>query len=374
MRVAFILVKFPLLSETFILNQIVGIINRGHEVDIYTYKLGDTYNMHPDVEKYRLLDRTYYVVPKRPINYFWRGLQGLIQLLNPYDIIHCQYGPLGEKVMLLRHLGIFKGKLITSFRGFDISRYIQQYGSNVYSQLFEQGDLFLTACENFKHQLLKLGCNEQKAIVLRSGIDCDKFAFALRRPDPDGRIRIVTTGRLVEKKGIEYGIRAVAKLAKINQNLEYLIVGDGPLRENLQQLIQELDVSDTVKLLGWKQQQEVVDILDKAHILIAPSVTAKNGDREGIPNVLKEAMAMGLPVIGTRHSGIPELVKDGITGFLVPERDVNALAEKLSYLIENPQLWAQLGESGRKLVEEDYDSNKLNDELVDLYQQLLSEK
>lgn len=374
MRVAFILVKFPLLSETFILNQIVGVINRGHEVDIYTYKLGDTSNMHPDVEKYRLLDRTYYVVPKRLTNYFLRGLKGLIQLLNPYDIIHCQFGPLGQKVMLLRNFGILKGKLITSFRGFDISKYIQQYGSNVYSQLFEQGDLFLTACENFKHQLLKLGCNEKKAIVLRSGIDCDKFAFAPRRPDPDGRIRIVTTGRLVEKKGIEYGIRAVAKLTKINQNLEYQIIGDGPLRENLQQLIQELDLSDTVKLLGWKQQQEVVDILDRAHILIAPSVTAKNGDREGIPNVLKEAMAMGLPVISTRHSGIPELVKDGITGFLVPERDVDALAEKLSDLIENPQLWGQLGESGRKLVEDEYDSNKLNDELVEIYQQLLTEK
>ena len=372
MRVAFILVRFPLLSETFILNQIVGVIDRGHEVDIYTYKLGDTSNMHPAVEKYRLLDRTYHVVPTISVNYFLRGLKGLIQLLSPYDIIHCQYGPLGQKVMLLRHLGILKGKLITSFRGFDISRYIQQYGSNVYSQLFEQGDLFLTACENFKHQLLKLGCNEKKAIVLRSGIDCDKFAFAPRRPDPDGRIRIVSTGRLVEKKGIEYGIRAVAKLAKMNQNLEYLIVGDGPLRENLQRLIQELDVSDTVKLLGWKQQQEVVDILDKAHILIAPSVTAKNGDREGIPNVLKEAMAMGLPVIGTRHSGVPELVQDGITGCLVPERDADALAEKLSYLIENPQLWMQMGRSGRKLVEDDYDSNKLNDELVEIYQQLLT--
>ncbi len=374
MRIAFIVVRFPLLSETFILNQIVGLINRGHEVDIYAYQPGDTSKVHPDVEKYCLLNRTYYFVdPKLSADYFLRVLKGLVQLLakESYDIIHCQFGPLGPKAMLLRRIGVLRGKLVTSFRGFDISRYIHQHGSDVYNQLFDKGDFFLTNCDYFKHRLLKLGCNEKKVVVHRSGLDSNKFVFKPRLLHPDGWIRIATTGRLVEKKGIEYSIRAVAKVARSNQNIEYNIIGDGPLREEFQQLIQELEVGDRVKLLGWKQQQEIIEILNNSHIFIAPSVTAKDGDQDAPVNTLKEAMAMGLPVISTLHGGIPELVEDGNSGFLVPERDVDTLADKLGYLIENPQVWPQMGRSGRAYVIEHYDLNKLNDELVEIYRQLL---
>jgi colanic acid/amylovoran biosynthesis glycosyltransferase len=175
----------------------------------------------------------------------------------------------------------------------------------------------------------------------------------------------------VEKKGIEYAIRAVAKLTDVNQNIEYNIIGDGPLKEQFQKLIAELNVGHIVKLLGWKQQQEIVEILDNCHIFIAPSVTAADGNQDAPVNTLKEAMAMGLPVISTRHGGIPELVEDGISGFLVPERDAEAIAEKLSYLIAHPQ-WEQMGHAGRNRVENKYDMNKLNDELVAIYQQLLN--
>ena len=175
----------------------------------------------------------------------------------------------------------------------------------------------------------------------------------------------------MEKKGIEYAIRAVAKLTDVNQNIEYNIIGDGPLKEQFQKLIAELNVGHIVKLLGWKQQQEIVEILDNCHIFIAPSVTAADGNQDAPVNTLKEAMAMGLPVISTRHGGIPELVEDGISGFLVPERDAEAIAEKLSYLIAHPQ-WEQMGHAGRNRVENKYDMNKLNDELVAIYQQLLN--
>jgi colanic acid/amylovoran biosynthesis glycosyltransferase len=206
------------------------------------------------------------------------------------------------------------------------------------------------------------------------GVDCNKFSFTLRYPSHDGKIRIVTIARLVEKKGVEYAIRAVAKLGKANENIEYNILGDGPLSGNLQQLIQELGVASKVKLLGWKQQHEVVEILNNSHIMLAPSVTSKNGDQEGIPVVLMEAMAMGIPVVSTLHSGIPELVQDKITGFLVPERDVETLAERLRYLIEHPEIWAEMGQAGRKFVEENYEINKLNNRLIKLYQELLVSK
>lgn len=409
MKIAIIARKFPLLSETFILNQIAGLIERGHEVDIYAYELGDTFKMHPLVQKYQLLDRTYYA--GIPANYYLRALKGMRLLLTnffkiplllhslnifkygrsatslkllytaillidkePYDIIHCQFGDVGLVGTTLRNLGILKGKLITHFRGSDISEYIRQFGDDFYNQLFNTGDIFLSNCEYFKHRLVKLGCDEKKVVVYRSGIDCSRFVFTPRRLHPDDRVRIVTTGRLVEKKGVEYGIRAVAKLVKANHNIEYNIVGDGPLKDDLQQLIQELDVSDTIKLLGQKQQKELIEILNNSHIFIAPSVTSKNGDQDAPVNVLKEAMAMGLPVVSTHHGGIPELVEDGISGFLVSERDANTLAEKLGYLSEHPESWSEMGQAGRAHVEEHYNIDKLNEYLVEIYQQVLTQR
>lgn len=176
---------------------------------------------------------------------------------------------------------------------------------------------------------------------------------------------------MVEKKGIEYAIRAVAKVLKTYPNLEYNIIGDGELKTHLQQVITELDAAEKIKLLGWKNQQEIIQIIDNTHIFIAPSVTAKDGNQDAPVNTLKEAMAMGLPVIATRHGGISELVQDGVSGLLVPERDADAIADKLAYLLEHPELWEQMGKAGRAYVEKHYDTERLNDELVKIYQQVI---
>ena len=129
--------------------------------------------------------------------------------------------------------------------------------------------------------------------------------------------------------------------------------------------------ADNIKLLGWKTQAEVADLLKASDILLAPSVTTENGEEEGIPGVIMEAFAQGLPVVSTYHAGIPEVVKDGESGFLVAERDVDALAERLERLIEHPELRFAMGQNGRRFVEEHYDVDKLNDRLVRIYQQLL---
>jgi colanic acid/amylovoran biosynthesis glycosyltransferase len=153
--------------------------------------------------------------------------------------------------------------------------------------------------------------------------------------------------------------------------IEYQIAGDGPLRNDLENLIDDLNVNDHVRLLGWKRQEEIVELMKGASILLAPSVTGKDGDQEGIPVTLMESLAQGLPVLSTQHSGIPELVQDGKSGFLVPERDVDALAERLEYLVKHPELWPAMGRAGRDYVERHYDISKLNDQLAQLYQQLL---
>ncbi|GET37218.1 glycosyltransferase [Microseira wollei] len=409
MKVAFIVGTFPVLSETFIINQIVGTIERGHEVDIYADEIGDTDKVHPDVIKYKLLERTYYLA-KIPSNLFWRlvkgiGLLGLNLFKYPvsvarslnvfkygkqaislwllytaipnlkksYDIIHCQFGTQSFRGIAFKTINSPEAKLVTTFRGHDISKFVREKGDRIYDELFKVGDFFLSNCDFFRRRVVQLGCDENKIVVVRSGLDCDKFTFQPRQFPRDGKVRIATTGRLVEKKGIEYSIRAVAKLAKAYPNLEYNIIGDGELKADFQRLIQELGVSHIVNLLGWKNEREIIEILDKSHIFIAPSVTAADGNQDAPINVLKEAMALGLPVISTDHGGIPELVEDGISGFLVPERDADALAEKLEELLQHPENWAKMGKAGRAYVETHYNLDKLNDDLVKIYQKLLTD-
>ncbi len=407
MRIAFIVGGFPVLSETFVINQVIGLIERGHEVDIYGIPPFDSSKVHPDVEKYHLLAHTHYP-PTISKNYLWRILKGIgliiknfhksplvilrslnlfygkrvvslrllysvMQLLEaqPYDIIHCQFGTFGLEGMILRDIGAIKGKLITTFRGYDISLFVKQRGEHVYDSLFAKGDFFLANCEFFKKKAIKLGCNPKKIVVHGSGIDSNRFPFQVRYPQPNGKIRIATTGRLVEKKGIEYSIRAVAKVLKTYPNVEYTIIGDGLLKEDLQQLIYSLNIANQVKLLGWKNQAEIIEILNNSDIFVAPSITGTDGNQDAPVNTLKEAMVMGLPVVATLHGGIPELVQDGVSGFLVPERDSDAIAEKLIHLVEHPETWSKMGQSGRAYVESKYDMNKLSDELVQIYQQVM---
>ena len=410
MRIAFFVTVFPSVSETFVLNQITGFIDRGHEVDIYAEKPEEDSKIHPDVERYHLSKRVCYI--NKPKNIFLQILTifrllstrfirypiVLLKSLNvfkyrsaasslnlfyaagnllgqnrQYDVIHCHFGSNGRKAAYLRQIGAIQGKIFTTFHGFDITTYIYNFGEKIYDSLFQLGDVFLPISERWKSRLIKLGCN-RKIIVHRMGIDCNKFTFTLRKLPSDGVVEIVTIARLVEKKGVEYAIKAVAKVAKSNPNIKYSIVGDGLLKEELQLLIQQLNVADVVKILGWKQQQEVVKILSNSDILLAPSVTAYNDDQEGIPVVIMETMAMGLPIISTQHSGIPELVQDGISGYLVPERDVDALAEKLNYLIEYPELWSSMGLAGRGFVEEHYNIDKLNDRLIEIFQNTVESK
>jgi colanic acid/amylovoran biosynthesis glycosyltransferase len=410
MRIAVIVGGFPSLSETFILRQITGLIDRGHEVDIFAGSAGNDPVRHPDVDKYRLLSRTYYLtqcacseaaplrvlkrlglifanfhknptVVLRTFNVAAYGkaalfLQILCQIVPfldkvPYDILHCQFGPIGEFGLLLRDTGVFHGKIVTSFRGFDVSSYLKEQGENIYEDLFRRGDLFLCVSEQIRTNLIRLGCDREKIIVHRSGIDPKKFNVIARESNKFGKTTILTIARLVEKKGLEYGIEAIAKIVKKYPDVEYKIAGDGPLRDKLRLLIAKLNVGDKIELLGWRSQDQIAQLLKKSDVLLAPSLTSSKGDQEGIPGVIMEAFATGLPVVSTDHAGIPELVQHGASGFLVAEKNVDALVEKLAILIQEPQLRYSMGRTGRNFVEEHYNIETLNDRLVEVYQQLL---
>ncbi|HWP58305.1 MAG TPA: glycosyltransferase [Candidatus Acidoferrales bacterium] len=406
MKIAFIVGRFPVLSQTFVLRQITGLLDRGHDVDIFAYDRGREPVSHQYVRQYGLLERTYYLngagpAPAKAAQLvrrarlvtasFHKAPRAFARALNvarfgksaislgvahaiapfadkgPYDVVHCQFGPIGHLGVLLKQTGLLRGKLVTSFLGYDVSSYPMHHGPRVYENLFAQGDIFLCVSEHMKKRLVELGCDPQKVIVHRLGAELDRSAPALRRWAADGKLAIATVARLVEKKGVEYGIRAVAKVLSRYPRVEYRIAGDGPLRDRLCRLIEELGIAGNVKLLGWKEQAEIASLLQTSDILLAPSVTPESGDEEGTPVVIMEAFAQGLAVVSTYHAGIPEVVIDGRSGFLVPERDVEALAEKIEILINDPALRLAMGRAGRELMAREYDIEKLNDRLVAIY-------
>ena len=406
MNIAFFVNVFPAPSETFILNQVTGLLDRGHRVDIYANARATPSKPDSKVSEYGLMERTTYFdvpasLPIRPLRAIPLllsskrkcRLRSAVQSLNflrygrvslslrlfysalqlprqvRYDVIHAQFGSLGPTALCLRDIGAISGKLVTSFRGYDIATLTGRRGGS-YRKLFREGDLFLPVSRHFAQMLLDHGCDESKIMVHHSGIDCGAFSFRLRTRLNGEPTKLVTIGRLVEKKGIGYAVRAVARLIGTGRRVRYTVVGDGEMRTELEKLVSGLRLAPHVRLVGWRNQEEIIRFLEDAHLLVAPSVTAANGDLEGIPNSLKEAMARGLPVVSTVHAGIPELVQDGRSGFLVPERDVDALADRLAFLIDHPDRWAQMGRFGRQQVRDHFDTDTLNDRLVEAYHQL----
>lgn len=413
LRIAFVVHEFPVLSETFVINQATGLLDRGCEVDIYADHLGDTVKVHPDVVRYNLLSRTQ-VLPLVPKNYWVRFIQGLwivmrygwryprqiLRSLNifslglravslwplfmvipsldwpAYDIIHCQFGTLGFRGLAMRDVNPL-ARLVVMFRGFDISAQLKARGDRIYNTLFTQADFFLTNCDFFRQRLLALGCDPNQVKVHYSGLDCAKFPQVVRSPWASAtemagkKIQITATGRLVEKKGFEYCIRAMVQVIERYPNVTLNIMGDGPLREQLAALISDLELDASVHLLGWRDEAEIIKTLSQSHLFVAPSVTSTKGNQDAPINVLKEAMALGLPVISTHHGGIPELVEQNISGLLVPERDADALAQAVLKLLDHPERWAAMGQAGRAYVEAHYDLTALNNRLVELYRELV---
>lgn len=408
MRVAFLVGRFPAISETFVLRQILGVIDRGHEVEIYALERGVD---APDVlARYGLNRRVRYLdlpasmgarlrhvaragarlgrapmLYARALNVLRFGRMALslrltvltdqIAALGPrcYDVIHCQFGPLGTIAVRLRRIGAWDGAIVTAFRGYDATELLKR-SPHRYDDLFRDGDLFLPVSAALAESLRAHGCDPAKLLVHHSGIDCRSLTYRPRMLAPAERVRLVSVARLVEKKGIGIAIRAVAGLVARGYNVEYNVVGDGPERAALLRLIEQLDLGARIRLAGACSHAETLAALDRAHILLAPSVTAANGDQEGIPNALKEAMALGLPVVATRHGGNAELVQDGVSGILVPERDVNALADGIARLIDTHASWPAMASAGRHKVEADFDAARLSAELNDIYARVVDRR
>lgn len=362
LRILFVVGSFPLLPETFIINQITGLIDRGHDIWIYSRNHSKVEKFHADITNYHLLDRTYF--------------GELPEDLADFDIIYCQFGPLGKLFMQIKKEHQLKAKLITCFRGYDLTREINEKGRDIYKDLFREGDLFFPVCEYFKALLIDLGCNPKKIIVHHSGIDLSRFIFQSQFKEKNQEIfQIVSVNRLVEKKGTKYAIEAIDVLKHAYPQIRYTVVGDGELRNKIEKQIKYLGLEGIVKLFGWATQDEVIKILKTANLFILPSVTSRtDGNEEGIPNALKEAMAMGVPVISTNNAGIPELITHGVSGLLVESRDSQGLAKQIKFIIDNSRARRKMILNARLKVEAEFDVNKINDRVVEIFRDLLKKQ
>lgn len=223
--------------------------------------------------------------------------------------------------------------------------------------LFDYASLLFCASTELAEQLERLGAPVDKLRVHRLGIDLERFTPGTpddKSPAP----HVLMIGRLVEKKGMVYGIRAFARLRATLPDAKLDIIGTGPLREALAREVTDAGLDAHVRFLGALSHADVGALMHRAHLVMTPSVTTASGDRESGVIVLKEAAATGLPTIGTRHGGIPEIIEHERTRLLVEERDEAQLADALARILSRPDLQRAMGEAARAKMEREYDQRR----------------
>ncbi len=213
---------------------------------------------------------------------------------------------------------------------------------------------FIAAISQFNVEYLRNTCGKSVADLCRvvhCGIDVEKFRSVSRQPQAG---RIICVCRLSPKKGLDVAIRACAKLRDNNVKFLFEIAGDGPQRRALEKLIGRLHLADNVKLLGARPNDQLTELFSRSCVFLMPCIKIPDGDMDGIPVAMMEAMACEVPIVSTGISGIPELVEDGVTGRLAPEKDADALAQILKELLEDMNRIERLGKAGRERVLKDF--------------------
>lgn len=276
-------------------------------------------------------------------------------------MLHAHFGQFGY-----RSLGLHRKcdiPLLTTFYGTDVSRLPKQKPewNKRYRRLFEEGDLFLAEGSHMGHCLVDLGCSPDKVKVQHLGVDLNRIAFAERRMEKGRPVRILMATTFREKKGIPFAIEAFSRVAPYFPNAELRILGgvdssEGrALLEYCQGLAKNGGAGERIHFLGKAKYSQYTSELAQAHLFMAPSVHARDGDTEGgAPVALIEAAAAGIPSIASRHCDIPEVVIDGLTGVLADERDVPGLVRALESLLDAPETWPEFGRRARAHVEKEY--------------------
>ncbi|GAB3533476.1 hypothetical protein GCM10027443_18950 [Pontibacter brevis] len=411
LKIAYSISFFPALTETYLLNQLASLFEDGHDVTIFSIgKPPEDYVEHAIIAQYNMYSKVVYR-PHIPRNRFKRILKALYLLFRNYpdvkhllptlnffrygmyafnlqffydsipflkqkqfDVVHCHFGPNAIKALNFREIGLLQGKLITSFHGYDVNH--QEYLSwkthasrkGLYRDLIKECKVFTVNSLYTKQKALKLGIPDSAIVYLPVGLDTGKF-----KPSHEHAKKflsnpvILTVARLTEFKGIEYSIRAVATLVPLYPDLEYHVLGEGELRSDVEQVIDSLKLRKHVFLHGACTQEKVLEYYNKAHVFVLAGIQAQNGEIEAQGLVVQEAQSMELPLVVTDAGGIPEGMLPRVSGFVAPQRDAGAIADKIRLLLENPDLRRSFGMAGRAYVVENFDNKVLHQKLIALY-------
>ncbi|PYL57344.1 MAG: colanic acid biosynthesis glycosyltransferase WcaL [Verrucomicrobia bacterium] len=299
-------------------------------------------------------------------------LRALLRLLNRTDarLLHIYFGQIA--VHLLPLIRTWKNPSIVSFHGADVTVDMNKpaYREST-RQMLDAVKFVLVRSESLRRALVDLGCDPKKIEVQRTGIPLEEFAFHERSFPNDGEWRLVQAGRLIEKKGLPVTLRAFAVFLRKYPNATLTIAGDGPLLTQVQKLARELNIEKRLSLPGFISQEQLRDIYYRSHLFVHPSETGHDGNVEGIPNSMLEAMASGLPVFATDHGGIPEAVDNGVSGVLVGERDHEALANALLNATLDSDSLARIARNGAEVVRKNFDLQAQAQRLEEIYLRLI---
>ncbi len=317
----------------------------------------DGVEMAPEV-KSNFLRRFWLKYVKKEPAIVYRGEYGVLANLlerRHADLLHVYFGHTG--VHLLPIIQRWPKPVVVSFHGMDVQTRAHDPSYEVkLRELLKACTLVLARSQSLLDRLLALGCPPEKVRMNRTGIPLDQFPYVERELPPQGAWHLVQACRLIEKKGLDDSLHAFAKFAAIHPQATFTIAGDGPLREPLEKLRDELGLHDKVTFAGFLKGPELCALYHQAHLFLHPSRMTDDQNQEGVPNSMLEAMATGLPVIATLHGGIPEAVRNGITGILVPERDREGLFDSMMKLTSHAPFWQSVSRAATADMLENFES------------------
>ncbi len=376
-RVVVLVKRFPRLSETFILNEFLEL--RRHGLPVELFAIMDPHERSSQPEALALVPEVTYLQTRR----LWAELPAALRAARRHprgtlraagftltrhtraaarNLLHALVlldrladGPPAHLHAHFLHSPAALAFIAAKVSGQPYS--LTGHAKDIYTTLPENLRMrcdrarFVTTCTeaNRAHLITEVGLAPGQVHVCRHGVDLTKFTIPARTPRHG---RIVSVGRLVPKKGFDILIRACGELRRRGIAFELVLLGGGELHDELLALTHEQGIGDRVWMLGSRPQRDVIEQLAAAEIFALSPVVLPDGDRDGIPNVLLEAMAAGVPVVATTVSGIPEVVTDGDTGRLVPPQRPDLLADALARLLTDPTLRSRLGQAGRRHVRE----------------------
>lgn len=225
----------------------------------------------------------------------------------------------------------------------------------------------ITCCEaNADYIAASVPANLAPVRVIHHGVELDQFS-PQPRPPAVVKLKLVTVGRLVEKKGFPDLLQALGRISASGRRITCEVYGDGPLMRSLLELRDSLGLGDTVHFAGEHRRETIIQALHSSDLFVLTPTVTEDGDRDGIPNVLVEAMACGLPVVTTSAGGIPELVTHGLNGFLTAPGDVASIENEITTLLDAPELRQRMGAAARRTVESGYDVNVAAEQLHEIF-------